>query len=148
MKKLLILGAMVIGLAAVGAAQGAPDNGATVTNDAYCIPSPFATWCWDIHTVTKMTTTSSGNVSYVTNGTVDYGISFAFSDCTYSKTTPVHEHWLTKNGELQSQSERLIDTTTFTCASGYSYSCTSRFDLHLANGAVQFQRPEFVCSND
>ena len=148
MKKLVILAALVVALASTEVAAADAGNGATVTNDAFCISSPFATWCWDIKTVTNATTTPSGALSYVTNGTNDYSVSLPWAGCTTTKSEPVHLHWLTRDGEVQSHSERLEQTTSFSCAGSSTHTCTSSFELHMANGDVQFQRPEFVCSND
>ena len=58
-----------------------------------------------------------------------------------------HIRWLTKDGEEQSHSERLEQTTTFGCAGIVTYSCTSTYELHLANGDVQFQRGTFECKD-
>ena len=147
MKKLLLIGSLVAGiaLACTAVAGAAPGNGATVDNYAYCIPSPLITWCWDVKTVTNMTTTPSGNVSFVTNGTTDYTVSIPLLGCTSTKSEPVHLHWLRKNGDPQTHSQRLAQTNSFTCASGYSSSCTSTFELHETSGDVQFQRFDFVC---
>jgi hypothetical protein len=147
MKKLLTLAALAAGLSLAGVAAAEPGTGATVVDDEYCIGSPFATWCWDVKTITKVTTTPSGNVSYVTNGTIDNTISLPFSGCTHTKLESMHLHWLKKAGVEQSHSQRLEQTTAFVCSSGSAYSCTSTFELHMANGEVQFQRPEFDCTN-
>lgn len=108
MKKLLVLPALVAVLVLAGSAGADPGAGATVQNYAYCSSSPFATWCWDVKTVTRQTTTPSGNVSYVTNGTSDSTISFPFSDCTSRKSEPLHLHWLRKGDEEHSYSARYI----------------------------------------
>jgi hypothetical protein len=148
MKKLIILGALAAALASAEIAVADPGRGATITDHESCISSPLATSCWDLKAVTKTTTTPSGNVSHITNGTNDYTVSLPLSGCTSTKSEPVHIHWLTQDGEPQSHSERLSQTTSFSCTDGYSYSCTSSFELHLANGEVQFQRPEFTCTSD
>jgi hypothetical protein len=146
MKKLLLIGTILTGLALAGAAAADTGNGATVANYEYCIPSPLITWCWDVKTTTNVTSTPSGNVSFVTNGTSDYTVSIPLLGCTSSKSEPVHLHWLRKADETQSHSERLKQTNSFTCASGDSYSCTSTFELHETSGDVQFQRSDFVCA--
>ena len=88
------------------------------------------------------------HVSYVTNGGVDSSVTFPTLGCTSTKSEPIHLHWLQRDGETQSHSERIGLTTSFACASGYAYSCTSSFELHYTSGDVQFQRFDFTCTND
>jgi len=146
MKALLLIGAILGAFALAGTAAATPGNGAIVTDTKTCIESPFATWCWSVDTVTKMTTTSSGNVSYVLNGTNENTVTFPWLPCTHRETDELHVHWLRKNGEEQSHSERLAFTTHFDCGMpGTGQTCISTFELHEANGQVQFQRPDFVC---
>ena len=148
MKKLLSIAAVLAALTVTGVAAADPGNGATVVNDEYCVATPITTSCWNVKTVTKTTSTPSGNVSFVTNGSVDYVVSIPLLGCTSTKSEPIHLHWLERDGELQSASERLVQTTSFVCDDGYAYSCISTFALHMANGEVQFQRPEFTCTTD
>ena len=146
MKTLIVIGSLVATLALAATAGAGTGKGATVTDSSGCVTTPFATVCSDVHTVTNMTTTPSGNVSYVTNGTSTTQMTFAFgSGCTYTKSEPVHVHWLRKNGELQSESTRLVQATSYSCG-GFVLDCTQTIQLHEANGAVQFGRYELVCT--
>lgn len=96
--------------------------------------------------VEQTTTTPSGNVSYMWNGTSTTSYSFAFSSCSYSRSEPLHRHWLQKDDETQSRSEHFAQTVSFDCGGGFTQTCTTSYELHSANGAVQFQRGEFVCT--
>jgi hypothetical protein len=101
--------------------------------------------CYDTRTVATLTTTASGNVAYAVNGVSSYSYDFPFAGCSYSRSQPVHLHWLQKDGDQHVLGERLTDTISFSCGAGFGQTCTSSLELHEANGEVQFQRPDFVC---
>ena len=71
---------------------------------------------------------------------------FPLFGCTHTITEPIHVAWLQKDGELHVQSERIAQTTSFACVGSIAQTCTSSLELHYANGAVQFQRPEWECT--
>jgi hypothetical protein len=58
MKKLLVLGSLVAGLALTGAAAADPGEGAVVYNASGCTTSPFAIVCVNAKVVTDTTTTT------------------------------------------------------------------------------------------
>jgi hypothetical protein len=145
MKALLGLATLIATLAVAGTALAAGD-GATVTDEAYCIDAaPFASWCWDVRMTTKLTTTPSGSVSAVTNGTSSSTVTLPLFGCTHTVTEPVHEVWLERDGGLVTESRRMSSTTTFGCG-GVLTTCTSTAALHYANGTVQVQRYEAACT--
>jgi hypothetical protein len=79
--------------------------------------------------VLKVETTPSGNVSYVMNGKDVF-----------------QEHWLFKEGELQTQSQRSIQTTSGRCGS-WSYTCVLTVQMHFVNGEVEVRKDDFVCTD-
>jgi hypothetical protein len=148
MKALLLIGAILGALALAGTAAADSVNSAnraTVTNYSWCSPTPLGTVCSDVKTVTKLVVSASGNVSYVSNGTTEFRMSFPFAGCDHSVADSFHVHWLDRDDEVQSQSERLIETTSFRCGA-WGQTCVSTYELHLANGETQVQRGDFVCS--
>lgn len=144
-KMILILGVLVAGLVATGTASAEP-GGATVTNESGCVTSPLTISCWDVKTVTQRTTTPSGNVSYVMNGTIESTVSIPLIGCTYTRTQPIHENELVKGDEAHLFHRRLIETFTFGCGSGPTRTCTTGMDVHWVDDRFQFVRPEFVCT--
>jgi hypothetical protein len=145
MKLVAIIGTIAATLVLAAAAAAGTGNGANVVNNSGCVTTPLATMCFDIHTVTNMTTTPSGDVSYVTNGTSTTSFDFAFAGCTYSKSEPVHLHQLVKNGETHSESGSIGQTIAFDCGA-FEQTCTSTLQYHYVDGETQFQRPEFICT--
>ena len=71
MRKTLIIAVTLVALALAGTAAAGAGNGADVVRDEGCYSNPFATTCVVTRTVTHATVTPSGNISYVTNGTVE-----------------------------------------------------------------------------
>jgi len=69
-------------------------------------------------------------------------MSFPFAGCDHSVADAFHVHWLDKDDEVQSRSERLIETTSFQCGAWGE----TTYELHLANGETQVQRGEFLCT--
>ncbi|MGH3071663.1 MAG: hypothetical protein ACRDNB_05245 [Gaiellaceae bacterium] len=138
----LLLATVVLTIGSSAAA--ATTTGATVVTDAGCITNVFATTCTVLRTTTNTTVTPSGNVSYVTNGTVEREIRFAFGG-TYTATSEIHSHQLAKQGEVATASEHYEELTDYVSAT-YSLSCISSYDLHYANGEAQFSRSELECT--
>src|SRR3954469_6786846 len=148
MKTLLVLASLAAALSLAGVASAAAGDGAIVTNDANCIDaSPFAVWCSAVRLTTKLTTTPSGNTMLVTNGRVSTSATFPFLGCTHTVTTPEHEVWLMRDGELVAESRRSVSTTTFGCG-GAVLTCTETAALHYANGEVQIQRYDAACTTE
>jgi hypothetical protein len=145
MKALLVIGAIAGALALAGTAAADSADGATVTNYSWCTPTPLGTVCSDVKAVTKLVVSASGNVSYVSNGTTEFTMSFPFAGCEHSVADAFHVQWLDKDDEVWSQSERLIETTSFQCGA-WGETCLSTYELHLANGETQIQRGDFVCT--
>lgn len=143
MKALLVVGSIVAALAAAGAAGAAGENGAVVVDYSICSPTPVFLVCSAAKTVTNVTSTSSGNLSYVTNGVIE--VSYTNPFCSISQTQPFHLHYLEQEGELQSRSQRLSLTNQLSCA-GVSHICVTTLDAHYANGDVRFSRSETVCT--
>jgi len=144
MKALLVITTVVAALAVAGAA-GAAGNGARVVNFASCTPTPFGPTCADFKTVTNVTETPSGNTSFVTNGTI--AMTSANPFCTQTQSQAIHEHYLQKEGEVQSHSERSSSTSQIQCFGGtFSLTCITSFERHYANGDFQFDRPDVVCT--
>ena len=144
MKALLVIASAVAALAVAGAAAAA-GNGATVVHLAACTPTPIGLTCADIDTVTQVTETPSGNRSYVTDGTIE--MTFANPFCSQTQAQGIHEHYLQRNGELQTLGERTSSTNQIQCFGGtFSLTCITSLERHYANGAFQFDRPDVVCT--
>jgi hypothetical protein len=135
---------ITVGTIAATASAGT-GSGASVVRTSGCVPTPLATMCYAIDTVTNTTITPSGNFSYVTNGTSMTSYDFAFAGCTYSRTDPLHLHQLVKDGDTHSESGIVEQTIAFDCGA-FAQSCTSTLQYHYVDGETQFQRPDFVCT--
>ena len=102
MKALLLIGAIVgaLVLAGTAAADSAGSaNRATVTAYSWCSPTPLGPVCSDVKAVTKLVVSASGNVSYVSNGTTEFTMSFPFAGCDHSVADAFHVHWLDRDDE-------------------------------------------------
>ena len=77
MRRIIALAAALGTLAAVGSAAAAP-GGADVIHEDSCVPAWFGTVCTTIQATTNVAATPSGNVVYVTNGTVERRLTFTF----------------------------------------------------------------------
>jgi len=143
--KALILTCTAVATLALAATAAATGNGASVTDTSGCVAGPFFTTCTDVHLVTKATSTPSGGTAYVTNGTTTF-TQTGFG-CDYTRTEPVHLSIHAKDGETQVDHERLIQTISFGCASGFAQTCTQTIELQFANGEARVQRYDFVCTN-
>jgi hypothetical protein len=140
---LLALAALVVALATAGTAAAAGSDGAAVVKDAGCVSNFFGTTCTVVKTVTNTTTTPSGKVSYVTNGTVERQITFVFGG-TYSFTSSLHMHGLRADDELQEESDHY--TSQWEYVSGtYHLVCVQSYDIHWTNGAAQPFNSELYC---
>ena len=146
MKSLLLIGAVVGVLALAGTATAGSDRGASVAHDSWCTSSPFMTFCQDVWTATNETTTPSGNVSYVTNGTYGYSLSFPGTPCARSDSSAIHFHSLAKVDETHVETERFTGALTITCGA-LVRTCTTTYDLHIANGETQIEHGDFVCTD-
>src|SRR3954467_5187984 len=85
-------------------AGAAPGNGAQVVSDAGCYQTPFAKVCVVQKTTTNITSTASGNLNYVTNGTVERTMTFVFGGW-YTVTDTIHSHHLEKQGAIFEESD-------------------------------------------
>jgi hypothetical protein len=144
MRKALTLCIVLAALALASTAAAGTEKGAVVVNDAGCVTNVFATTCTVIKTVTNTTLTPSGNVSYVTNGTVEQRMTFVFGG-SYTASNEIHLHMLGKQGDTQTSSEHYEELTHYVSGT-YKLSCASSYDLHYANGAVQLSRSYLVCT--
>jgi hypothetical protein len=148
MKKLLSIAVLITALAVAGVAAAAPGNGATVVNDEYCYTSPTTITCWDLKTVATFPSAPSGNGSYHLNGTSQFTVSVLQTGCTYTTTDEFHVHFISNHGVDHTSSDRGTQTNSVVCADGSELTCTESFDMHVANGEVQFGRFESACTND
>jgi hypothetical protein len=139
-----LIGTMLAALALAAPAAAGTDSGATVVKDEGCVTNVFATTCTVIKTVTNMAITPSGNVSYVTNGTVERRMTFVFGG-TYTSTQKLHLHALAQQGETQASSEHFDEQTDYMSGT-YALSCVSGYDIHWANGDVQFGNYHLECT--
>ena len=92
-------------LALAGTAAAAPGGGASVVKETNCMQSPFVLTCVTIDTVTHVTETPSGNISYVTNGTVTITQTFPFGG-SYTSTESLSARILQKQGEIHVAGDR------------------------------------------
>lgn len=146
MKTLLLIAAILGTFALAGTATAASDNGATVAHDSWCTSSPFMTMCQDVWTATKVTTTPSGNLSTVVNGTSGYSLEYAGAWCTTSTSDEIHYHSLSKADETQVESELFSETLVIQCGA-LVRTCVSTYALHVANGATQVEHRDFACTD-
>jgi hypothetical protein len=109
MRTLLAAAAVAVAALTFAALAGAaPGNGAQVVNDAGCYQTPFAKVCVVEKTTTNVTTTPSGNLNYVTNGTVERTMTFVFGG-SYTVSDTVHSHQLAKQGEIAEASDHYLE---------------------------------------
>jgi hypothetical protein len=144
MRKLLSIATALAALAVAGAATAAPGDGATVVRDEGCFPAPLATTCITTSTVTHVTRTPSGLVSYVQNGTVERTMTFFFG-ATYTVSSEIHNHNLFEDGEFHESSDHYDEVTQFTSGT-YSLTCASTSDIHWVEDAVQISNYELDCA--
>jgi hypothetical protein len=142
MRKALTIAVLVAAFATAGTAAAA--NGAVVVKDEGCVTNVFGTVCTVIKTTTNATMTPSGNVSYVTNGTVERRFEFAFGG-SFTSSSELHVHTLAKQGEVRTSSEHYQELTDYVSSTWFT-SCVSSYDIHWANGEAQFIRSELYCT--
>jgi hypothetical protein len=140
---LIALAALVASLAMAGTAAADPGKGATVVKDAGCTTSFFGTTCIVVKTVSNTTTTPSGKISYVTNGTVERQITFSFGG-TYTFTSSIHVHGLRAADELKEESDHYSEQSEYVSGT-YHLRCVQSYDIHWANGDAQFGNFELYC---
>jgi len=134
---------LVASLAVASSASAAPGNGADVVRQNECFNEPgLYTVCIDEHNVQNSTETPSGNFSYSGNGKV--GAEGDFEGCNVSSSAKFNYHYLFKDGELHEVGTH--QTGEYFDCSGTSQHCTFSYDLHYANGQVQFSRPDSNCN--
>jgi hypothetical protein len=143
MRKLVSLLAVLTTLAVAGVAAAAP-GGAEVISEDSCESAWFGTVCTTVHATTNMTATPSGNFVYVTNGTSERRLTFAFGG-SFTSTTDIHLVALQKNGETQTSSERLTESTSYRSGT-YALDCVGGFSIHYANGSTQFGDYSYECT--
>lgn len=142
-RKVLVAATAVVALAFAGTAAAA-GKGATVVNDQGCTQTVFALVCTVVKTTTNTVTTSSGNVSYVMNGTVERTMTFVFGG-TYTTNSEIHSHSLQKNGEFAESSDHYVQTWE-SISGTYHLSCIEAYDIHWANGQSQVGNFVLDCS--
>ena len=145
MRTLLAAAAVAVAALSFAALAGAaPGNGAQVVNDAGCYLTPFAKVCVVEKTTTNVTTTPSGNLNYVTNGTVERTMTFIFGG-SYTVSDTVHSHQLAKQGEIAEASDHYLEQSEYLSGT-YHLVCTEAFDLHWANGNSQLGNYDVQCT--
>jgi len=139
---------LVASLAVASSASAAPGNGADVVRQNECYNDPGSgTFCIDAKYVQNSTETPSGNFSYHANGeTADkFTGEGDLQGCNGSSSSKFNYHYLFKNGELHEQGSHQTGTFFIDCFNT-QYDCTYNYDIHYANGQLQFDRgPEFNC---
>jgi hypothetical protein len=144
MRRFLIgLAALAATLTLAGTAAAASSDGAVVVNDSSCSTNIFATTCITVKSTTNSATTPSGNISYVTNGTVERTMTFVFGG-TYTFSDELHLHGLRKDGEVHEESDHYY--SQWEAVSGtYHLTCVQSYDLHWANGKPQLGDYQLYC---
>ncbi len=145
-RRLLVTAALapitVLGMA--GTASADPGNGATVTTRHECQPTPFGFFCVKSNLVVNETVTPSGNVSYTTNH--HFRLENNFGDCQFLGESRTHGHFLLQVGELQEEGAHEESSLTANCPGAPSTICTFTVEYHYANGTVQYNTSEFLCT--
>ena len=131
-------------LAFTAVAGAAPGSGAQVVNDAGCYQTPFAQVCIVEKTTTNVTTTSSGNLNYVTNGTVERTMTFVFGG-SYTVSSEIRSHHLLKQGEFFETSDHYAEEREYRSGT-YRLLCNEGYDTHWTNGASQFGSYALECT--
>lgn len=127
-----------------GTASAEPGNGATVTTRRECVPTPTGGFCINSVLVVNETVTPSGNVSYVANHhALLENNSFG---CQFVGDSRTHRHFLVKDGELQEQGAREETSFTTNCPGRPGMVCTFTMHDHFANGTIQYDEVDFVCT--
>jgi hypothetical protein len=143
LRKVISLLTVLAALAAAGTAAAAP-GGADVVSLESCQTTPFATVCTSVRATTNVTTTPSGKVVYVTNGTSERRMTFVFGG-SFTSTEAIHLVTLQKDGETHASSHRLAETTSYRSGT-FALDCIGGFSLHYANGSTQFSDYSYECT--
>ncbi len=138
---------LVASLAVASSASAAPGNGADVVRQNECFNDRGGTFCIDAKYVQNETQTPSGNVSYHANGELarTFTGEGPFQECNTSSSDKFNYHFLAKDGELHEVGSHQTAEFSGDCF-GTQYDCTLSYDLHYANGQLQFYRPDFNCN--
>jgi hypothetical protein len=80
------------------------------------------------------------------NGTAASTATIPLAGCTRGETDVFHEHWLSRDGELQTGSRRSIQTTSGRCGA-FSYTCVLTVQMHFVNGEAEVRKDDFACSD-
>ena len=144
LKGLLAAAVTAAALIVAATAAAAPGKGAQVVNDAGCYTTPFATVCSVVKTTTNVTATPSGNLNYVTNGTVDRTMTFVFGG-SYTVSSEIHNHNLLKQGVFFETSDHYSEQREYVSGT-YHLLCTEGYDIHWVNDSSQFGNYELQCT--
>ena len=147
MKALLVIGSIVAALTAAGIAN-AGGNGAYVYKSSTCNDTIFGKICVDQKSVTNITTTPSGNESYITNGQLDFSFANRLTGCTSSSSQKFHTSFLDKDGEAQSHGSRYVTTSQVGCGGGPVQTCLTVVAFHYGRGEIQFDRTDVACTTE
>ena len=145
-----LLGAILAGSLLATAASADPGNGAVVTDETVCLDFGFGLRCDDVHTVTNVTTTPSGNTSSVENRRDEFSVSGSSDGCTFMGTEQNHTHALTTDAaRLQEYGLNDRRTVQGSCEGGAQpIDCTFMTHYHFANGELQPGRIDERCRQE
>lgn len=143
MRKVISFLVVLTALAAAGVATAAPGGAEVISQDS-CEQVWFGTVCTTVQATTNISTTPSGNLVYVTNGTSERRLTFAFGG-SFTSTSDIHLVSLQKNGETATESHRLTETTSYRSGT-YALDCVGGFSIHYANGSTQFGDYSYECT--
>ena len=144
MRKALATAITLVAAALASTAAAAPGNGAEVVRSEGCYSNPFVTTCVVTKTVTRATVTPSGNLSYVTNGTVEFTQTFAFGG-SHTRNEEIHLHSLLKDGVWTTSSEHHSEVEHYLSGT-YELTCLSGYDVQYAGGETRFSNYELDCT--
>ena len=142
-RHLIGLATVVAALTFAGVAAAGSSPGAVVVDDAGCTSNIFATTCIVVKSVTNMTVTPSGAVSYVTNGTVERHMTFVFGG-TYTYTDALHLHSLRTGDVLQEEGDHFSSQWVYDSGT-YHLTCVQSYDIHWADDKPQPSDYQLFC---
>ncbi len=141
---------LVASLGVASSASAAPGNGADVVRQNECFNDDFffGTFCVDAMYVQNTTETPSGNFSYHANGEVAFKFTGdgIFRFCNSSSSQKFKYQGLYKDGELHELGNHVTLELSRDCFGNQVVDCTFSYDVHYANGQLQFYRPDFNCN--
>jgi hypothetical protein len=143
MHKLIFGVATFAAALALAGTAAASSDGAVVVKDAGCTTNFFGTTCSVVRTTTNTTVTPSGNISYVTSGTVERTITFVFGG-SYTFTSSLHMHGLRKSDEVHEESDHYYSQWEYASVA-YQLTCVQSYDIHWTNDAAQLANSELYC---